>query len=289
MRKSFRQILLAALVLTFICGAASANTNVSITIDITGENGRGVLWEDGVIEAGGMGVVPKNASTRAQGRALARRAAIMDAQRNLLEATKGVNITANSAMGDFMAQDSVVTSVNGVIRGARVVVEEDRTAEEGGKGSYIVVMQMNLSSLSPIALNAVRPAQAKIEPFPQPATGYRPAVVQGYTGLVINAKNKGLLGAFSPCIYDDTGRKIYGDQFIDPDFAISQGMVDYSSLNIAVSGNSRAGTNPLIIDAIGVRGHNFDVIISYADAEKVLAAQAQSGFMKRCAVVFARN
>lgn len=295
MGKSLRQILLATLVLTFIFGTVFVNANsvtINQTINLaplenTTADGR-VIWEQGVIEAKGMGIAPPNAVNAAQGKALARRAAVLDAQRNLLEQIKGVQISSDTSMNEYIIQSDVVrSSVRGMVNGAVVVRDVDRMNIDG---TYIVIMQMPLhgnDGLSAVAFNAVRPVQ--IQPFPQPAPTPRPVVVENYTGLVIVAKNMGLKGAFSPRVYNESGEIIYGNKFIDPDFAISQGMVEYSTLNIASSGNSRAGSKPLIINAIKIADHGFNLVISNADAQKVLAAQAQSGFMKDCKVVFAKN
>jgi len=288
MKKSFGQILVLALVLTFISGVVLANvTNVNISIGITGESGRGVIWDQGVIEAGGMGVAPPRAVSAAQGKALARRAAVIDAQRNLLETTKGVQIDSSSRMEDNMITSDVVSSrVSGIVKGAKIVLEEDRMAIDG---SYIVIMQLNMygsDSLASVVFDASRTAQ---QPFPQPAPSYRPASFGGYTGLIVDARNLNLKSSFSPRVYDEAGNIIYGNKYIDPDFAISQGMVDYSSLNVALGGSTRVGTKPLVVRAIRVVDNDFNVVISNEDAQKALAANVQSGFMKKCAVAFSRN
>jgi len=294
MRKSFRQILLVALVLAFISGAVfvnAANVNIMVNqtaltpLENTEETGR-VLWEQGVIEARGMGIAPPNAVSPAQAKALARRAAVLDAQRNMLEQTQGVQVSAETKMVDFMASDVVRSSVSGMIKGAIVVRDLDKVAEDG---TYVVVMRMNLygnNGLSSVVFPEIKPAQ--IQPFPQPAPSSRPVFKESYTGLVIVAANMGLRPAFSPRVYDQSGNIIYGNKYIDPDFAINQGMVEYSSLSAVSSGNSRAGSKPLVINAIRVTDHNFNLVISDEDAQKVLAAQAQSGFLKKCAVVFVR-
>ena len=48
-------------------------------------------WEDGYITVEGYGVAPANARTAGQARAMARRAAQLDAYRNIAEAVQGVN------------------------------------------------------------------------------------------------------------------------------------------------------------------------------------------------------
>ena len=72
-------------------------------------------WTQNYIESTGMAVAPKGTSG-AQARALARRGAIVDLQRNLLEFMAGVQIDARTTMDDFMASDRVRSEVTGIIR-----------------------------------------------------------------------------------------------------------------------------------------------------------------------------
>jgi len=293
MRKSLRQILVAALVLTFICGAVFANVaTVRVEVNVFDQNlpplemqGARINWAEGVIEALGEGYAPDSVDANSnRGQSLARRAAILDAQRQLLETIKGVNVTSTSTV-DMMqlTDDSIRTSVSGMVRGASV---EKNYPKSGPGGGYAVLMQIKMYGPDGLAGVVLKPAQ--IQPIPQPEPGYRPA--SNYTGLVIVVgQNMGLKGAFSPRVYNERGDIIYGDKFIDPNQVISTGMVEYRTLNDVNRGNSRAGNNPLIVNATKVADHNFNVVISNADAQMVLAAQAQSGFMQKCAVVFARN
>ncbi len=65
----------------------------------------------------GQPVVPAG-----QARAMARRAAQLDAHRNLLELVKGIQIDSSSRVQDFMLKDDRIRSrVEGVVRGARIV------------------------------------------------------------------------------------------------------------------------------------------------------------------------
>jgi len=278
-----------ALVLTFISGAVFANVNITINqtlipLEETGLKGR-VGWErgaDGVIEAVGIGAPRPDGNTY-----MTRMAAIMDAQRNLLIEIKGVQVDAETTMENLMiTHDVVKTQMSGVIKGAKVIREIHQS-----DGSIKVIMSMNMfgeNSMAQVVFNAIKPAE--IQSFPPPAPRHKPSVFRkGHTGLVIVAKDMGLEPTFSPRVYDEDGNIIYGNKYIDPDFAISNGMVDYSSQNAALSGNSRAGAKPLVINALKVVGNNCNLVISNADAQRVLAVQARNGFMKNCAVVFARN
>ena len=70
-------------------------------------------------------------------------------------------------------------------------------------------------------------------------------------------------------------------------------MVEYSaSLEKATQG-SRAGNNPLVINAVGVRGgknsvNKVNVVVSVEDGDRILLASEISGILQNCAVVFVR-
>ena len=75
------------------------------------------------IEATGNAVAPKGMSGP-QARLLARRGAMADLQRNMLEFLVGARIDARTTMDDFMADDRVRSEVNGAIRGVEVLKGE---------------------------------------------------------------------------------------------------------------------------------------------------------------------
>jgi len=79
-----------------------------------------VDWGQTYVEATGMGVAPNN-TKGAQARALARRGAIVDLQRNLLESIGGVQIDSRTTMNDFMAEDRVRSEVHGLIQGVELL------------------------------------------------------------------------------------------------------------------------------------------------------------------------
>ena len=80
----------------------------------------GINWSQGVVYAVGYGTAKPDASP-AQKRILSRRAAIVDAQRNLLEMTKGVRINSILKTDQAMNQSrETATRVEGLIKGAQV-------------------------------------------------------------------------------------------------------------------------------------------------------------------------
>ncbi|WP_425059521.1 hypothetical protein SCACP_01110 [Sporomusa carbonis] len=273
--------------LPMVAGAVTVNTNVNVSVtavDQLGANGS-INWDEGVIEAVGTGVPSSAAKSPAQGRLMARRAAIVDAQRNLLESIEGVKVTAETTVQNFeTTNDTVKTQVTGIVKGAKIVNEQQLP-----DGSYQVTMRINLygkGSLAEIITDATKPATPV--PLPSPSPAYTPVALPVYTGLVVDATGLPLVRAMSPVIFDDSGRAIYGHVNIIPEYAVSQGMIDYMAtpedIRALELGQSRAGTTPIVVKAIGLRDNDVNIIISQADADKVLAANAQGNFLPKAMV-----
>lgn len=228
-----------------------------------------------------------------QAKILARRAAVADAQRNLLESIKGVAVDSETTVENFMLKDDVIhTQVNGIIKGARVISEG--TQPDGVYKVTMAVPVYGADSISDVAITAVVGDKAPV-PVPQPSPNYKPSVAisGGYSGLVINAKGKELVRTFCPAIYDTTGRAIYGVYNVDKKYAIDYGVVGYAKgpegWGKVKAGTSRAGTNPLVINAVSVRERTVnkcDVVISVEDADRILAENARSHFLDKYAVMF---
>jgi hypothetical protein len=91
-----------------------------------------INWSSGMVTAEGFGVAPEGRREEV-GRLLACRAAVTDAQRNLLEATKGVRVSVSTSVSKFAADyDVVKTAVDGVVRGASILerkMGEDSTCK----------------------------------------------------------------------------------------------------------------------------------------------------------------
>ena len=279
--------------------AEPAITNVAVNVHIQQNTKGSVNWDKGAesdVTAIGIGLPPDNAGAR--GNVLARRAAIVDAQRNLLEMVQGVQIDSETVLENLSVTSDIVRSkVSGLVQGARII-------DEGLKedGSYFVKMRVPMygaqNSIASVALPEIRDNVAP-EPLPQvkDATLTKKEVKElqgsGYTGIVVNAASMGLQPTFSPVIYDVNGRVVYGIRNLDYDYAISQGMVAYANaLENAMQGN-RAGNNPLVVNAVDVRGgrnsvNKVNVVVSVEDGNRILLACEKSNILQQAAVVFVR-
>ena len=261
----------------------------------------GVDWEKGVVRAVGTGI-----STKAhvgQARALAKRAAILDAQRNLAEQVAGVQVTAESSMRDLEVEyDIVKTQVAAIIKGMHVVGEPTWYED----GSCEVTLEMPLfGANNSVAEAAFLPFKNDArEPFPQPSTNTTTtttitettalsagtvvaSAVSGpqYTGLVVNCSGLGLNPVMSPVIKNNQGQSIYGYKNLNPDYVIAYGMADYTH---DINNHKRAGNNPLVVMAVSVENHNSYPVVTISDADSILIANQGARFLDNTAVVFVR-
>lgn len=292
--------ILIGLGVSFNCFTESFAQNMVVNnqIDVTNTKTNSINWNNGVnsdIEAIGIGMPPVNMpSIRAN--ALARRAAIVDAYRQLAETVQGVQVDAETTMKDLSIESDIVrTKTQALINGARIVEEKANL-----DGSYTVKLSIPLYGVKSVASIVIPEANKTLLPdeLPKITDDYVASVglkdyKSIYTGVIIDASGLGLEGTFSPIIFDTNGRAIYGMRSIDKDFAISHGMVEYYNDLHKASVNSRAGVNPLMVKAVSVRGggnsiNNVNVVISIEDGDKILYANESSNMLEEKAVVFVK-
>ena len=295
MKNLKKKALVSAIAGVFAFGAgfyAAPNTSLpSLTLMQAAE--AAPQWEQGTITAEGFGTPPAGAYG-SKASIMARRAAIVDAQRNLAEQVSGVQVDAETTVENFViSSDLVKTKVSALIKGA-VVVEEQMMPD----GAYRVVMSMPMygsQGLASAIMPAIRDNTPPTPPPPVISATITTQIQMGgtYTGVIVDAGGMGLKPSFSPVIYDTNGRAIYGVSNINYDQAISQGMVGYSASVSAAQTLPRVGGSPLVVKAVQVRGGNnstnpVNVVVSVDDGDRILAANAQSQMLMNGSVVFVR-
>lgn len=126
-----KRLFLALLFVLLMATAASAKDVIR-----TGAQGY-INWTSGYVYAKGFGPVdPKE--PKAMGEYKARRVAIVEGQRNLLEMTKGVRLDSTTVVEDMVVKSSVIkAAVSGLIVGAEVV---EGALQPGGM--YTVTMRI---------------------------------------------------------------------------------------------------------------------------------------------------
>lgn len=276
--KKFSASLTAAAMFTTVIAAAAVAADTD-----------GVDWSKGIVSARGV--------ASGKNRAQARRAARMDAQRNLAEQVEGVQVSAESSMKDLMLEyDVVKTTVSATIKYAREV--STRYFEDG---NCEVEMEMPMYGASrSVAAAAFSPYKnQEREPFPEPSVNSRVngAYSDGlrvyrdepsYTGLVIDCSDMDLNPVMSPVIRNDDGQAIYGHKNLDIDKVIEFGMASYAEEPHDEISRSRAGDNPLVVKAVALQGFNANPIVSVSDADRILIANQNDQFLDDLKVVFVK-
>jgi hypothetical protein len=255
----------------FICGAAELNGDFGAVVV---EKDRNILnWTQSYIESMGVGVPPKNMDG-AQAKAMAKRAAIVDLQRNLLEFVKGVRIDARTTMDNFIADDFVRQEVNGMIKNVELLEGEWDGEAYTISGRIILPQIRALISKAP-AFEPVRQQPKPAEPPRQPGTRY--------TGLVIDVRHLSLVPSMTFNVLDGNGKTLYGMSFVNQDIYLQSGLCAYyDDVNYAKN-EVHVASNPIIVSAVELLSGNVDIVISNEDALKI--RNSTYDFRSECKVI----
>lgn len=267
---------LSCLLGLLLCTSALAFAQQGIETSCTTPSDSACIdWNKGVAYAIGIGAPPDNAGARSN--PMARRAARIDAARNLVELIKGVNLDSSTNMKNAMIEnDTVNISISGVLRSLREVGQpkyfSDRTVQVKVSASLREVIPQEL------VLGNAGGAPLMLPPPGSIPTGSTVSTQQAYTGLIIDARGTGVLPAMSPKVFDPEGREVYGSAYVSREWAISQGVVGYVKSLEAARNNDRVKGTPAVVKAIEAKGANqADLVISKADADTLrLIAQKQT-------------
>lgn len=232
------------------------------------ENGL-MNWTENYIEATGMAVAPTG-KKGGQGKALARRGATLDLQRNLLEFMKGVRIDGKTTMNDFMAEDRVRSEISGIIKNVEVM-----RGEWDGE-TYTVTGRIKLPPVRAVVAPKIPVDKSHKEAKPKKSAGR-------YTGLIIDARHLPLVPSMSFRVLDESGKPVYGMEFVDQDRFLQSGLCAYyNNINYA-KGEVHVASNPIVTKAVKLKNGNVDIVIPNSAAAKVRGSSYD--FRKDCKVI----
>lgn len=165
--------------LLFVFFIFSGSSAVCVTAaDVVSEGaGGGVNWTQGYIWADGYGVARDGVPERQQ-RLLARRAAQVDAYRNLAEFVDGVRVNSNTLVKQMVLDSDVVrTKVDALVKGARMV--KDHYQNDVAQVTLRIYMDGDFSS----TVNLSKAARNQMSFWPLPVD---PLLrVKGLAGLLL--------------------------------------------------------------------------------------------------------
>ena len=171
-----------------------------------------INWETGELIARGSGKIKKGEN----GELFARRAAIANAQGEALKALKGIKVKEEKKVSDF----GMEYQLEGLVKGGVI-------KDEGIKGDlYWVDLKIpiyGIGSLTSMLIDDSVGGPLADEVKEQKTEDE----VDGYTGIVIDARGIGTQPALIPEIYDDTGAPLYNLSMVDKNAVDEMGMASY--------------------------------------------------------------
>lgn len=100
----------------------------------------GVDWTTGKIHATGVGIPPLNTPNTTVSREMTKRAALVDAQRNMLRTVERIRLNADQSVQTVMGNPKIAIRIQGFLKGYTVISEREL---EGGKIEIVLELPLN--------------------------------------------------------------------------------------------------------------------------------------------------
>jgi hypothetical protein len=213
----------------------------------------GVDWQTQVLKATGSGAPDMRATSPAQARLGAEKAAQLDAFRNLLGQVKGIQVSAGKTVGEQMGQEEIRARVEGVIKGYRVV-KKRYFSDQGVE----LDVEVPLASIS----LAILPPPGEV-PLPGERSGG-----DRHTGLVVDARGLGVQPVLAPRLLDASGRVLYGLEVLPEATRKTTGVASWFKSADAASRAQAVGDAPLVLKAARAQGS--DLVLAPTDARALV-------------------
>jgi hypothetical protein len=204
-------------------------------------------WGAGMIHVTGKAAVDVSNTNTAQAQLMAERAATVDAQRKLLEITKGVRVNGETVVEDLMLKsDLVVTQVDGIVKGARQIGDAKYDKDRGIVSVELILGLYGTDGVS----DAIR--EPSLAPPPQTEKPLSPKTVEAlgkYTSVVIQGATgtNGKPSVF-PRLLDEQGNVLLDTRnLVGSNATWGQGAIQFVDNINEVLSNPALGSNPLII------------------------------------------
>lgn len=212
-----------------------------------------INWSQKTITVTGSGAFSNTASNAAQARLMATKAAKMDAQRNLLETIKGVQVSSGAPASKVMATNEVRSKVEGLVKNFEVV--DTKYFSDGGV-DVVVRMQLDGTLAEALLPDAGTKTAGK-------------AAADGTTSLIVDATGLQIEPALAPRILDEAGKELFSAAFVTKDKVREHGVCAYAKSVEAAKADKRAGSKPLVIKATKRSSAKSDIVLSAADAAQL--------------------
>ena len=245
-------------------------------------------FTDSLIYADGFGLAKPSKFTSVS-LINARRAAIAEAQKELLAVIKGIAVTGHTFVSDHMITDvKIRTYLNDILRGAEIV-EEKVIAKPTEKDYGLYRVKMAVRWDGGIGLyNKLSEYLSDVEPD-ELYLGSTNLRIEGskkiYTGLIIDATGLGIKPAIFPKIVDEKGRVIYTYDIVEDDVRNKYSIVEYKRSLMDAIWSDRAGDNPLIVGVKAVKNNGSIIVLDESAISEILKSIVSYNYLKDGKVV----
>jgi len=259
-------------------------------------------WGGEYYYATGEGVMPSTSEEPNRGRAYLKAKGFgkMKAIANLLMAVEGTTISYKTTGKDYIVKDDTLRqTIEGYV--ANVEVVSDKQQIEGGDAMVVVTVRAPMYGPDGPGSAVLRSKIKQDKPIPDPAgsvnvekhgDGKSASVsdnaIGPFSSVIIDCSGLDVERAMSPKIRRADGSEVWGTLNVDYDFLQDHGIVAYALTADQAKNNQRAGSNPLMIKAIGRAGDRFmcDAVISDTDADRLIRENSSTHFLNKFNVIF---
>jgi hypothetical protein len=285
----FNLMLIIAFSLFLQVGYSTAAEN-SAYIEILGTGN--IDWAAGVFQSSGVGSAPEKKGEEFEAeRAKAFHESKTQALNNMVALVMATRIDAHSSVRDIASKnDRVMAKVENLINESKIYKQEYLS-----DGTIEITLQMNMfGGFAQLILpqeikqiETIKTVSGGKEVLPIRDSVSPPGIVaESFNGLVVDARGTQALPAMVPVILDEKGKEVYGPAFVSREFAVQQGLGRYMTDIESALKSPVAGSNPLLVKGLRAEGNDRSrIVISNADASRLLSMSENLSFLKKCRVV----
>lgn len=309
-----KKLLLGALLIAGMAGAAHAEDDVSLQIDETFTKAKTWLSQQNLTLTGSPSGRDDNAAfsqemilfygesvgnanpsfSPAQRELGAKRAAVVTAQRAVAEYLNGFALVGDTLVKDgVLESDMIRSAVNGSVKGVQIVVQEYNAEKNTAIAIVKVGMHGPKGFASAFYDKMLKDPELKKElteldgkQAPKFNTKVEP-VPESYDGLIIDATEHNFRPALINRIFSAKSELLYDPSKVSQKVLVEQGCGEYTnSIDKAKAAlGSRGIKNPLIVKATGTVSAA-DLQVSDADAGTIFSANEKGNFLAGAKVAF---
>ncbi len=285
----FRLIGIIAGAVCLLFGYAVASEKASY-FEITGPGS--IDWCSGAFLSRGIGLPPtKKVADNDNDGEKAFNSSKTQAIKNMVALVMATRIDADSSVRDIASKsDHVMAKVESLINASKVVKQEFLS-----DGTVEIQMRMNMYGgfaqlILPSEIEQIETIQTvsagETESSGNDSVSPPDEVTNNFTGLVVDAIGTQALPAMVPVILNENGKQVYGPAFVSREFAVQQGLCRYMTDIESALKKPIVGSNPLLVKGLRAEGTDRStVVISNADASRLLSKSENLAFLKQCRVI----